>query len=130
MSTIGDRGPSLRFASWNNTNAAGLSAALASLVDPDHVPRQRKLLNDTRRWLVSQLEKEKRPTIPSETNFLMIDVGGDVAPVIRAFQEKKILVGRKFPSLPHWLRISIGTREEMEAFLARLREIVLARAAA
>ncbi len=119
-----------KFASWNNTNATVLSAALASLAEPDLVPRQRKALNDTRRWLVAELEKDKRRIIPSETNFLMIDVGGDVAPVIRAFAEKKILVGRKFPSLPNWLRISIGTREEMEAFVDGLREIVPLRAAA
>ena len=119
-----------RFASWSNTNAAVLSAALASLADPGLVPRQRKALNDTRRWLVSELTKQGRRTMPSETNFVMIDVGGDVAPVIRAFAERKIMVGRKFPSLPNWLRITIGTPEEMKLFVGALGEIVPAKAAA
>jgi histidinol-phosphate/aromatic aminotransferase/cobyric acid decarboxylase-like protein len=33
-------------------------------------------------------------------------------------------VGRRFASLPHWLRVSIGTRAEMEAFLAALGQVV------
>jgi len=117
-------------AAWNNVNAAGLAIALASLADPDLVARQRKRLNDTRRWLSTELERDGRRTIPSETNFLMIDVGADVISVIRAFRERGILVGRKFPTLSNWLRVSIGKREEMTAFLAALREIVPVRAAA
>ncbi len=119
-----------KFASWNNTNAAVLSAALASLADPDLVPRQRKALNDTRRWLVAEMAKQGRRTIRSETNFVMIDMASDVAPIIQAFRSRKILVGRKFPSLPNWLRVSIGKREEMEAFVAALRQIVPAKASA
>ena len=118
------------YASWSNANAAVLSAALASLADPDLVPRQKKRLNDTRRWLVAEMTKQGRRTMPSETNFVMIDVGKDVTPVIEAFRARRILVGRKFPSLPNWLRISIGTQPETEAFAAALGEIVPVRAAA
>lgn len=115
---------------FNNTNAAVLQAALASLEDTGHVERHRKLNNETRRWLCAELERDGRRYIPSETNFVMVHVGQDVTPVIAAFRQRHILVGRKFPSLPDWLRVSIGTRKEMEAFLAAFREIVPARAAA
>ncbi len=118
------------FASFSNANAAVLSAALASLADPDLVPRQRRVLNDTRRWLVSEMTKQGRRTMPSEANFVMIDVGRDVAPVIEAFRSRRILVGRKFPSLPSWLRITVGRREELEGFVLALSEIVPAKAAA
>ncbi len=60
----------------------------------------------------------------------MIDTGRDIAPLIEAFKTKKILVGRRFPSMPTWLRVSVGTPAEMAAFVAALREIVPARAAA
>ncbi|MGH9400295.1 MAG: pyridoxal phosphate-dependent aminotransferase [Thermoanaerobaculia bacterium] len=119
-----------KFATYNNANAAVLSAALASLADPDLVPSQKKAINDTRRWLVAEMTKQGRRTIPSETNFVMIDVGGDVAPLIPAFRDKKILVGRRFPSLPNWLRVSIGKPGEMQSFAAALKEIVPAKAAA
>ncbi len=119
-----------RFASFSNTNAAVLAAALASLAEPDLVPRMKKRLNDARRWLTGQLTADGRRVIPSEANFVMIETGRDVAPLIAAFQTRKILVGRRFPSMPTWLRVSIGTPEEMAAFVAALRELVPARAAA
>ncbi len=109
---------------WSNANAAVLEAALACLEDTAHVPRQRRVMNDTRRWLCRELEKDGRRFIPSEANFVMIDAGGDVEPVIAALRERRILAGRKFPSLPSWLRVSIGTREEMELFLSGLRAAV------
>ena len=118
------------YASWSNTNASVLAAAAASLADPDLVPRQRKLLNDTRKWLVGELTKQGFRTMPSEANFVMMDVGGDVTPVIQAFRAKKILVGRKFPSLPNWLRVTVGKRDEVAAFLAALPGIVPAPARA
>lgn len=112
---------------WNNANAAVLQAALASLEDADHVPRQRRLMNDTRRWLTSELQKDGRQSIPSETNFVMIDVGADVTEVIAALRARQVLVGRRFAALPNWLRVSIGTREETAVFLSALRHVVPAK---
>lgn len=50
--------------------------------------------------------------------------------MIDAFKGRKILVGRKFPSLPTWLRVSVGTPDEMAAFVAALRELAPAAAPA
>ncbi len=119
-----------RQASFSNTNAAVLAAGLASLADADLVPSMRKRLNETRKWLVAQLGADSRRVIPSEANFVMIDTERDVAPVIEAFRAEKILVGRRFPSMPSWLRVSIGTPDETKAFLAALRRIVPVRAVA
>ena len=90
----------------------------------------KRRMNDTRRWLTGQLAVEGRRFIPSEANFVMIDTGRDVAPLIEAFKAKRILVGRRFPSMPTCLRVSVGTPAEMAAFVAELREIVPVRAAA
>lgn len=94
---------------------------LASLSDTDHVAQQR---SSTRRWLCRELECDGRRYIPSEANFVMIDVGGDVASLIPKFRECNILVGRKFSSLGNWLHISIGTQKDVEKFLSALRAIV------
>ena len=117
-------------ASWSNVNVAVLAAAQASLADEGLVARQRAKLNGARRWLVAELERDGRRTIPSETNFVMIDAGGDVRPQIEALGARGIRVGRRFAALPTWLRVTIGTPEETRAFLEAFRAVAPARPAA
>jgi histidinol-phosphate aminotransferase len=117
-------------ASWSNANVAVLAAARASLAEEGLVASQRERLNGTRRWLVAELKRDGRRTLPSEANFVMIEVGTDVKPLVTAFESRGIRVGRRFAAMPTWLRVTIGTREEMQAFLAALREVVPARPAA
>jgi histidinol-phosphate aminotransferase len=113
----------------DNGNAAVLAAALASVADKDYTAASRARMNATRSWLAGELRKDGRTYIPSEANFMMIDMGTDVQPIIEQFAAHNILVGRRFPSMSNFLRITIGTRPEMETFLATLREIAPVRAA-
>jgi histidinol-phosphate aminotransferase len=107
----------------DNTNAAVLAAALASLHDPQNIASCRERLVATRTWLCGGLAQDGRAFIPSHANFVMIDMGSDVQPFIDRFKTEDILVGRKFPSMPNFMRVTIGTRPETEAFLAALRRI-------
>ncbi len=112
----------------NNTNAAVLTAGLASLSDTANVNSCREKINGTRTWLCDELAKDGRSYIPSQANFVMIDMHTDVRPIIDQFAARKILVGRRFPSMSNFLRITIGTQQETETFVAALREIAPARA--
>lgn len=113
-----------------NINAAVLDAGLASLRDRTFLDAQRKRFNDTKRWLCEQLQQEGRRFIPSESNFVMIDTGSDVGPLVQAFKARGMLVGRRFPSMPTWLRVSIGTPEQINTFASWLRELSPVRRAA
>jgi len=113
-----------RHSFFSNVNATVGEAAVASLADANHVPRMRKVNNDLRRWLCAEFEKDGRRYIPAHTNFVMVHTGLDAPPLIEAFAKRGIFIGRKFAKMEDWLRISMGTRPEMEAFLAALREIV------
>jgi histidinol-phosphate aminotransferase len=113
----------------DNANAAVLQAALASLADNDSVASCRARLNGTRQWLCAALAKDSRPFIPSQANFVMLDMGTDVKPIIEQFSAHNIFVGRRFPSMPNFLRVTVGTQPETESFFAALREIVPARSA-
>lgn len=113
-----------RFGLWNPLNAAVVEAGLASLNDTAHVAQQRKLNNETRDWTIRELERMGHRCIQSHTNFFMVDVGRDVGEVAPEFRKREVLVGRKFPPMNHWLRVSVGTRKEMQAFLKVLREVV------
>jgi histidinol-phosphate aminotransferase len=112
----------------DNANAAVLAAGLASLRDPANIVACREKLNETRSWLCNELSKDGRFFISSQANFVMIDVQTDVRPVIDQFAARNILVGRHFPSMSNYLRITIGTQPEIETFLATLREIAPANA--
>lgn len=112
------------FLDQDNANTAVLSAALASLSDHENVAACRGKFIATRNWLCGELAKDGRAFTKSQANFLMIDVGGDVQPIVGQFAKRNIFVGRRFPSMSNWLRVSIGKQPEMEAFLAALREIV------
>jgi len=109
---------------WSSTNEAVMNAAIVSLSDPDHVADQKQKINGTRKWLCAELDKDGRHYVPSHTNFILINVGGDVTPIIHSFGQRNILVGRKFPSMGDYLRVSMGTPEEMQKFVAALRQIV------
>jgi histidinol-phosphate/aromatic aminotransferase/cobyric acid decarboxylase-like protein len=40
-----------------------------------------------------------------------------------AFRERGVSVGRDFPPMLDWLRVSVGSEEENERFMQGLREI-------
>jgi histidinol-phosphate aminotransferase len=107
----------------DSTNAAVLSAALASLNDPQNISSCRERLVATRTWLCQGLSQDGRAFIPSHANFVMIDMRSDVQPFIDQFKARNILVGRKFASMPNFLRVTIGTQPETESFLTVLRQI-------
>ena len=111
----------------DNVNAAVFAAAHASLSDAESIAICRSKINGTRRWLTEELAKDERNFIPTQANFLMIDMGSDVRPFIGKFQAHNILVGRQFPAMPHFLRVTIGTQAETESFLAALRKIAPAK---
>jgi histidinol-phosphate aminotransferase len=107
----------------DNGNSAVLAATLASLSDQQHVNESQNKLIQTRKWTNAELAKDKRHFIASQGNFLMVDMGSDVKPIVDRFKERGILVGRRFASMPNYMRVTIGTQPEMEQFMAALREI-------
>ena len=62
--------------------------------------------------------------IPSQTNFFMVGLKRDVQPVIQAFREEQVLVGRPFPPMTQHLRVSVGTAEEMDRFMVAFKKIM------
>lgn len=107
---------------WDSINVLAIAAARASLKDAGHLERSRRLNRETRAWLRSELEGMGYPLLPSETNFVMVDLRRDAGPTIEALKGRRVEVGRRFAALPNFLRVTIGTRPQMEAFLAAFRQ--------
>jgi histidinol-phosphate aminotransferase len=109
---------------FDSLNILVVVAAQASLKDPAHLEKSRRLNRETRDWLRSSAAGMGLKTLPSDTNFMMIDLKKDVAPVIAALKDRGVEVGRRFPAVPECLRVTIGTRPQMEAFLAAFRKVM------
>ena len=62
--------------------------------------------------------------LPSEANFVMIDMGRDVTPIIASLGDRGIQVGRRFAAMPQHLRVTIG--EEMKRFVEEFARVVRA----
>lgn len=108
---------------WDVMNVIALAGARASLADPDHVALARKRNSDTKAWLAAELRKNDYELLPSEANFVMIDTRQNVKPLIAKMRSEGVHVGRLFPAMPHHLRVTIGTPEEMERFVAAFRRV-------
>lgn len=115
---------------WDSCNLAALAAGRAALADPTHVATSRARNREVRAATVAALEKSGLRTIPSAANFVMVDLGRDVGPIVQALHGEGVDVGRRFLALPNHLRVTVGTDAEMRAFLAALERVTRRAAAA
>jgi histidinol-phosphate aminotransferase len=109
---------------WDSINIMAVAAATASLDDADLVAKGRQLNADTRAFTIQELEKLGYETIPSQANFIMIDLKRPVVPIIASLHSLKVDVGRLFHAMPNHLRLTIGRKTEMESFLGAFRQVM------
>ncbi len=102
--------------------SAGVSAAALPSLFAQNPPAARSSGAGVR---LSSNENPYGPyDVPSETNFIMIDFKRNVRPVIAAMRERNVQVGRHFPAMPQYLRVTIGRPEEMQRFMSAFRAVV------
>ncbi len=109
---------------WDSVNCMALAAASASLDDPEQVPNGQRLNSEVKAFVTGELDKMGYKSIPSQANFIMFDCKRPVAPLIQALKQRNVQVGRLFPALPNYMRLTIGKRAEMEIFLSAFRQVM------
>jgi len=110
------------YAAGPNTNHLALVAALAALEDPEWVERSVAFNLRSRRMAYEVLGELDLEFIPSHTNFVMHRISGDLRQYIDRMAEAGIQVGRPFPPMLEFNRVSFGLPEEMEVFSTTLRD--------
>ena len=109
-----------------NINRLTLKAGQAALEDTVYFEKTRAAIVDTRTWTKQQLEARGFAVLDSRSNFLFASTqkknGGEL---YQKLKEKGVLV-RYFdaPRIENWLRITIGTPEQMQIFLNTLDKIM------
>jgi histidinol-phosphate aminotransferase len=109
---------------WDSVNIMALTAARASLGDRAHVTEGQRRNAETRAWLGEEMKRSGYSMLPSQANFVMIDIRREVKPVIAALRERQVHVGRLFPAMPRHLRVTLGTRPQMDRFLKAFGEVM------
>lgn len=99
------------------------AGAAAALLDREYFDQTCQKVIHTRTWTAKELEKLGFVVCPSQTNFIFArhpeKAGKDVFAHLR---QEGILVRRwDIPEIKDWLRISIGTDEEMKALVEVLK---------
>ena len=108
-----------------NLDRLAQAACVAALKDQTYFRESCRRIIETRGWFNAERIKNGYSVIPSQGNFVFAtppDRNG--RRVYDGLYERKILVRLlSDPLLAHGLRISIGTREEMERTMAVIREL-------
>ena len=107
-----------------NTNILAIEAAKEALRDDDFYKFAILKNNEAKQIIYDSLKDLDLPYIPSHTNFVFFKTGRPVDQVIQAMQNEGIQIGRPFPPLLEWARISTGTLDQVQQFSKALHKVL------
>ncbi|MEP7346921.1 MAG: aminotransferase class I/II-fold pyridoxal phosphate-dependent enzyme [Gemmatimonadaceae bacterium] len=94
-------------------NSIAAAAATASLTDAAERRRQREMNRAGRDAAARFFSARGLRTYDAAANFLFVDIGRDITAFRALCRDKGLLVGRLYPPMTTWMRLTIGTPEEM-----------------
>ncbi len=109
------------FASRNNVNQLAIAAAGASFRDEALIAKSRQVNRESREMVETTLDELGLEYMPTQANFLMHRISGDLPTYRNRMAEEGFLVGRDFPPMLDWNRLSFGLPEDMGRFCETLR---------
>jgi histidinol-phosphate aminotransferase len=105
------------YLTMRNINEIGVTAAMAAIEDDDGLQMTvQRNLNERQEFFNRAIAWSLRP-VTSHANFVFMNVHQPSSELIRQFQESNILIGPRYPPpFDTYVRISLGSRSEMQAF--------------
>ena len=113
-----------KFNGWNAMPITAVVAASASLKDAQLVPDRKQINAQVREETFEWLDHNGYAYIRSESNFFMLDTKRPGKEAIAAMAKQKVHVGRIWPALPTYVRVTVGTKPEMERFQAAFKQVM------
>ena len=115
--------------SFNSYNISRLTmaAAIATLKNDKYYVENSKKIQANRAYTTQELSKLGFETLPSLANFIFTrSPAVDGGRLYRELKARGVLVRHwDKPEIADWCRVTIGTREQMDIFLDKVREIIL-----
>lgn len=101
-------------------------AGLAALEDDEFVQRTLEVTRAGRQFLYQQFEELGLRYVPSQTNFVLVEIGPQAADVYRKLLAKGVIVRPCGGyDLPEFLRVTVGAPKQNERFIAALKEVLV-----
>ena len=107
-----------------NTNILAIEAAKEALRDDEFYKFSILKNKEAKQMIYNTLDGLELPYIPSHTNFVFFKTGRPVDQVIQSMQNEGVLIGRPFPPLLEWARISTGTLDQVQQFSNALKKVM------
>jgi histidinol-phosphate aminotransferase len=108
----------------NAINVLAAAAGVATIADPAHIEHEKELNRAAREFTRKSLESMGFKAAESHGNFLMVNINRDTRAFKDACAKHGVLVGRAFPPLLTYSRISIGTMDEMRKATDVFRQVL------
>ena len=101
---------------WADVSIVTLRAASAALRDTSFLQLSVQRNANDRQEFFNQAQSRGLKPLDSHTNFYMMPVNRPAKDVIAHFEQHDILIGREFPSMNSYVRVSFGLPSEMREF--------------
>ena len=101
-----------------------LKAAIASYKDQKFIRSVKEKNSQVKSFLYGELEKLGIFYIPSHTNFVLFKVAQDASELTKKMEQQKILVRPFGLHDKQWIRVSCGTKQELQTFISSLAELM------
>ena len=116
-----------RLAPWalgNSVSMLAFHAGRASLAARDGLGAERARNTAVRSFIVGSFTELGYTVAPSEGNFILVNVKREAREFQSACRARGVAVGRPFPPLDTWSRISIGTMDEMKKAATVFKDVL------
>jgi histidinol-phosphate aminotransferase len=101
---------------------------MASIADPDRIHKERDRNTEARRYTTEWFQTAGFKASDSQTNFIFVDLRQPLEPFREGCRDRGVLVGRPFPPLTTYARISISTIDDMRRATQVFGEVLKVRA--
>ena len=103
-------------------NLAALVGAEAAINDRGAMHRYARNIKVVRTWFAKELSKLSVKTYPSAGNFILANFGAGGPELFRRLERRGILLRERTKEIgPGFVRITIGTRSEMDRLLKEIK---------
>lgn len=107
-----------------NVSTISQKCALIALQEKEHLNYVVDSIHDTIDYMYEELDKNNIEYMKTQANFIMINVRNESKDIVYKLLKKGYIVRDGFPLMDTWIRVSVGTKEDMTKFIKALKEVI------